>query len=108
MFRKIFAISGAVVAVAVASLVARAAGPNQEIQDAAKKLADSPNYSWTSTVEAAFGAGTTEGKTQKDGLTWLTITRNDNTINALIKGENAAIKMEDGWKSVQEVLDAAG
>src|SRR5436309_13366609 len=69
---------------------------------AAKKLVDAKNYTWKATTEGGFGAGTTDGKTQ-DGLTTLSIVRGDNTIEAVIKGEKAAIKTGDGWKSAAEL-----
>jgi hypothetical protein len=101
MIRNLIAVTASLLFVASAT-----AGPKEDVQDAAKKLADGGNYSWKSTVEAQFGAGVTEGKTLKDGLTWLTINRNDTTTEVLLKGENAAIKTEGTWKSLQELLEA--
>src|SRR5690242_10919992 len=83
------------------ALIARA-DPKSDVQSAAKKLADSPNYSWTQTVEGGFGAGTSEGKTQKDGLTSYVLRMRDNEVPVVFKGEKGAIKLEDGWKSVAE------
>jgi hypothetical protein len=100
MIRNLIALTASLLFVASAT-----AGPKEDVQEAAKKLADGGNYSWKSTVEAQFGAGVTEGKTQKDGLTWLTINRGDTTTEVLLKGENAAIKTDGTWKSLQEVLD---
>ena len=79
-----------------------------DVQAGLQKLADSPNYSWKSTVEGGFGAGETDGKTQKDGLTTLKITRGDNSFEAVIQGDKAAAKTEDGWKSVAELTAAGG
>ncbi|HLH54295.1 MAG TPA: hypothetical protein VKY92_11840 [Verrucomicrobiae bacterium] len=86
-----------------------AAEPKETVANAAKKLADSDSYSWKQTIENAggggFGAGTSEGKYQKDGYTWLSMTMRDNTIEAVKKGEKGAIKNEDGWKSLSEVAN---
>jgi hypothetical protein len=103
MIRNLIAVTATLLFVASAS-----AGPKEDVVEAAKKLADGGNYSWKSTVEAQFGAGVTEGKTQKDGLTWLTINRGDTTTEVLLKGENAAIKTDGTWKSLQEVQDEQG
>jgi hypothetical protein len=86
---------------------ARAAAEN-DIHAAMQKLADSPNYSWKTTVEGGFGAGETTGKTQKDGLTTLSVTRQDNPFEIVIQGDKAAVKTDDGWKSGAELAAAAG
>src|SRR5262245_30679740 len=83
-----------------------AADPKDTVIGAAKKLADADNYSWKQTTENAggggFGAGGSEGKTQKGGYTWLSMTMRDNTIEAVKKGEKGAIKNEEGWRSLAE------
>jgi hypothetical protein len=88
------------------SLLAANAGPKDEVTAAAKKLADKDNYAWKQTTENAggggFGAGTSEGKTEKDGYIWLTMTMRDNTVEAVKKGDKGAIKTQDGWKSLTE------
>jgi len=97
--------------VAVAScLVAPFAlvGVKEDVQAAAKKLADAPNYSWTTTTEGGFGAGASEGKTQKDGLTLLNMKFGDNDVQIVIKGDKAAIKGQDGWTSAKDAADAQG
>ena len=97
----------AAVAVAGFSAVAGAAALD-DIQAAVQKLAGAENYSWTTTVEGGFGAGTTEGKTQKDGLTTLSITRQDNTFEVVIQGDKGAVKTDDGWKSASEAAASDG
>jgi hypothetical protein len=88
------------------SLLAANAAPKDELTAAAKKLADKDNYAWKQTTENAggggFGGGTSEGKTEKDGYLWLSITMRDNTIEAVKKGEKGAIKTQDGWQSLSE------
>lgn len=78
----------------------------ESVTSAAKKLGAADNYSWKQTTENAggggFGAGTSEGKTQKGGYTWLSMTMRDNTIEAVKKGDKGAIKGENGWRSLEE------
>jgi len=45
------------IAVLLASSAACYAGAKEELQAAAQKLADAPNYSWTQTTENGGGAG---------------------------------------------------
>ena len=47
--------------------------------------------------------GPTEGKTEKDGVTHLSMVRGDATIVAVLKGGKGAIKTPDGWKTADEV-----
>jgi hypothetical protein len=101
-----------VAVVAGTSLVALAA-PKDEVSDAAKKLSDAQNYSWKSTTEMAGGqggrfGGPTEGKTEKGGFTVITMTRGDNTIEVVRKGEKGAVKTPDGWQSFEELQQNAG
>lgn len=81
----------------------------ETVTTAAKKLADTDNYSWKQTIENAggggFGAGTSEGKTQKGGYTLLSMTMRDNTIEAVKKGDKGAIKGQDGWRSLAEASE---
>src|SRR5712691_5962193 len=83
------------------------AGESEDIKAAAKKLADQGNYAWRTTVVVPEGSrfkpGPTEGKTEKDGYTFLSMTMNDNTIEAVLKGDKAAATMEEGWQSLTEV-----
>ena len=45
-----------------------------------------------------------EGKTVKDGATWASFNFNDTTTEAALQGKKAAMKTDEGWKSVDEVL----
>lgn len=86
-----------------------AADPKDDVLNAAKSLAAKDNYSWKQKTENAggggFGGGTSEGKTQKGGYTWVSMTMRDNTIEAVKKGDKGAIKTQDGWQSL---ADATG
>jgi hypothetical protein len=88
------------------SVLAVNAGPKDEVTAAAKQLAGKDNYSWKQTTENAggggFGGGTSEGKTEKDGYLWLTMTMRDNTVEAVKKGDKGAIKAQGGWQSLTE------
>jgi len=85
-----------------------------EITAAAKKLAAENNYSWKTTVESPggngrFRPGPTEGKTEKDGYTSLSMTRGDNTLKAILKDKKGALKTQDGeWESLADAADDQG
>ena len=83
------------------------AAESDDVKAAAKKLADQSNYSWRATIVVPEGSrfkpGPTEGKTEKDGFTFLSMTMNDNTIEAVLKGDKGAAKMEEGWQSLTEM-----
>ena len=98
-----------------------AAEAKDEVTSAAKKLASSDGYSWKSTTENAGGGGgggggggargrvgPTEGKAAKDGTIMLSMTRGENTTEAVIKGEKGAIKTQDGWKSLSDASEGDG
>jgi len=98
------------------SLFAADSSPKDDVKNAARKLADKDNYSWKTTIEAAGGGGgggggggrfrpgPTEGKTEKGGATVLSMTRGDNTIEAVLKESKGAVKTPDeGWRSLADV-----
>ena len=92
---------------AAATLLAADSSPKDEVKAAAKKLAEKPNYSWRTTSESAGGGnfqiGPIEGKTEKDGATYIKIARGDNSTEAVMKGTKGAIKMNDGdWRSLAD------
>src|SRR5262245_2789743 len=94
------------------SLLAADSDPKDELIAAAKKLAEKSNYSWKSTLDlgpnSQFTPGPTEGKTEKDGYTWLSITFNDNTTIGLKKSTKVAVKTDEGWKSGEEASADGG
>jgi hypothetical protein len=89
-----------------------AADPKDDVAAAASKLADAGNYSWKAIMDlgpnSQFTPGPTEGKVDKDGYTWLSVTFNDNTTEAVKKGDKVAVKGEDGWQAAAETGDAGG
>jgi hypothetical protein len=89
------------------SLMAADSSPKDTVTSAAAALGGQANYSWHSTVASAGGnrrfSGPTEGKTEKDGYTWLSMVRNGSTNLAVFKGTNGAINTPDnGWQSFAE------
>ena len=95
------------------SLSAADSSPKDDIIAAAKKLGGQSNYSWRTTVvvpeTAQFKPGPTEGQTEKDGFTHLTLSFGDNTTQAVIKGDKAAVtNPEGGWQALADLDNAEG
>jgi hypothetical protein len=95
------------------SLLAADSSSKDDVTNAAKKLAEKANYSWKTTVVVPEGSrfrpGPTEGKTEKDGVTHLKMTFGDNTTEAFIKGDKAAVSNPDGgWQSLADLDNAEG
>src|SRR5689334_7634695 len=103
------------------SVIASIAGPllaadanlKDDINAAAAKLADKPNYSWHTTVtvpeDAPFKPGPTDGKSEKGGFTQLKMTFFDNETQIVMKGDKAAISSPDaGWRSLTEMEQEEG
>jgi len=105
---------GAVLLCATSLVAADAAS---EVKAAAKKLSEKGNYSWKSNSESAGGGGgggggnrgggPTEGKTDA-GTIQLSMTRGENTTEAVVKGDKGAIKTQEGWQSLSQAAEAAG
>ena len=85
------------------------AADSDDVKAAARKLADQSNYGWKQTTVvpegAGFRPGPAEGKTEKDGYTWLSMTFGDNTSLAVLKGDKGAAKLEGEWQSLTELAD---
>jgi hypothetical protein len=85
------------------------AAESEDVKAAAKKLVGQSNYSWKTTVTVPEGSqfrpGPTEGKTEKEGYTWLSMSFRDNTMDAVLKGEKGAAKMEGEWRSLAEMAE---
>jgi len=106
-------LSGSVAIAMAASLMAADSNPKEEVTAAAKKLGDAANYSWHSTVAVPEGApfrpGPTDGKTEKDGYTYVTLRFGDNKTEAVLKGEKAAATNQEGeWQSQAELDSSEG
>src|SRR2546422_10105935 len=90
-----------------------AADPKDEVLDAAKQLGEKPNYSWKATVVVPEGSqfrpGPTEGKTEKDGFTYVMMSFGDNLTEAVLKGGKAVVTNQEGnWETVSEADDGGG
>ena len=93
-----------------ASLVAAESSPKDDVTGAAKALGEKANYSWKTTVvvppDSRFHPGPTEGKTEKDGATRVSMTFGDNTTEFVLQGGKSAVHTEDGgWQSLSELDD---
>ena len=105
-------LSGAIILIA-SSVLAADSSPKDEVTAAAKKLGDKPNYSWKTTVvvpeDAQFKPGPTEGKTEKNGFTHVTMSFGDNNVQAVLKGDKAAVTNQDGdWQSAADLENSEG
>ena len=91
---------------ATASLLAADSTPKDEVINAAKKLSEQPSYSWRSTVvvpdDAPFKPGPIEGKIEKGGFTWISLSMMDNKMEAVTKENKGAIKQGGEWKSLED------
>lgn len=102
---------GAVIAATATSVLA--ADAKEEVTKAAKALAEKENYSWkTETVVpegTQFRPGPTEGKADKAGTVYLTLTFGDNMTEAVIKGDKATYTNQDGeWQLAEEAAEGRG
>jgi hypothetical protein len=76
-----------------------------QVGDALTKLKSATNYSWTAIIKipnSPFDPGPVQGRTQKGGYAMVTQQFNDNTLEAVFKGDKAAVKSEGEWQSLDE------
>ena len=90
------------------SLIAADSNPKNEVTAAAKKLGEKANYGWKQTIvvpeSAPFKPGPSEGKLEKDGVTFFTLSFGDNTTQIYLKGDKSAIHGPDGgWQSAKDL-----
>jgi hypothetical protein len=94
------------------SLLAADSSPKDDITAAAKKLGEQPNYSWKTTVVVPEGSrfrpGPTEGKTEKDGFTCVSLSFGDNTTQVALKGDKAVVNREGEWQSLADLDSEEG
>src|SRR5205823_1393100 len=101
------------IATITGALLAADSTPKEAVQAAAGKLGEKANYSWKTTVVVPEGSqfrpGPTEGQTEKDGYTHLTLSFGDNTTQAFLKGDKAVVSNpEGGWEPLAELENAEG
>jgi len=92
----------------VLGLPAAGADPKTEVTDAIKKLAGQSGYAWTYTPktegsESARRQGPMEGKTEKDGVSYLKGEAGDITIEIAFKGEKMIVNYNGDWLSTAEI-----
>src|SRR5882672_8946139 len=97
-----------VFSILVLSLCAATADPKSEVSDAIKKLAQQSGYSWTYTPktegsESARRQGPMEGKTEKEGPSYLKGEAGDITIEIAFKGEKMIVNYNGDWLSTAEI-----
>lgn len=97
-----------------AALLAEAPDAKEDLLAAIKKLSEAPSYGWTSTPKnnapapeggqggRRMGPSAGEGKTEKDGYTWLSSKMGETALEAVMKGDKGAVKTADGWKASSE------
>lgn len=100
-------------ALVAGSLLAADSPSKDAVTAAAKALGEKANYTWKTTVvvpeSAQFKPGPTEGWTEKDGFTRVTMSFGDNTTQAVMKGDKAAVHTPDGgWQALAELDNAEG
>lgn len=94
-------------------LVAADSNAKDDVIAAAKKLGATPNYSWKQNVvvpeDAQFKPGPSEGKAEKGGVTYFTISFGDNTTKIFLKNGQSAISDPDGgWATAKELESDEG
>jgi hypothetical protein len=97
---------------ATGSLLAADSSPKDDVTGAATALGNAANYTWQTTVDmganSPFQPGPTDGKTEKDGYTTLSMSFGDNASEAVLKGTNGAVKSDNGWQSLADALKDNG
>src|SRR5258706_7873238 len=92
------------------------AAPKDDVGSAVKKLADAPSYSWSTTTNAGGGGGggrggrgggPAAGKAVKDGVSIITPTFGENTMETVVKGEKSVMKNQEGACQTPEEMMAA-
>jgi hypothetical protein len=90
------------------------AAPKDDVNAAANALGNAANYTWQTTVDmganSPFQIGPTDGKTEKDGYTVVSMDMMGNASKIALKGTNVAIQTDSGWQTAAEAMqgDAGG
>jgi hypothetical protein len=90
---------------AAGPLFAADTNTTSQVGDALAKLKSATNYSWTAIIKlpnSPFVPGPVQGRTQKGGYAMVTQQFNDNTLEAVFKGDKAAVKSDGEWQSLDE------
>jgi hypothetical protein len=90
---------------AAGPLFAADTNTTSQVGDALAKLKSATNFSWTAITKIPnlpFEPGPVQGRTEKGGYAMVSQQFNDNTLEAVFKGDKAAVKSEDGWQNLDE------
>jgi len=80
------------------------AGPKEDVAAAIKKLSEAPNYTWKTTWEnSQFRPDPSIGKIDKAGNAIQTSSFGDNEFISVRQAEKAAMRGQDGWRSLAEL-----
>jgi hypothetical protein len=94
------------------TLTAADATPKEKMANAAKQLAEKPNYSWTTVMKEGDGSsgrvGPIGGKAAQGGVTFLSFEIGGIPVEVYMKGEKGAAKALEGWQTFDEVAQAGG
>jgi hypothetical protein len=95
------------VALATVSLFAADRSPKDDVLAATKKLGEKNSYAWKTTTvvpeSAPFKPGPSEGKTSKDGFTFVTFNFGDSDTEIYLKGDKAVAKSDGNWQTLAEL-----
>jgi hypothetical protein len=78
---------------------------NERVKATVTKLTEQTNYSWTTIIkmpDMPFEPGPVKGRTEKGGYAMVTQQLNENTVQAVFKGDKVAVKGESGWELIDE------
>lgn len=86
-----------------AAVMAAETKPVDEVKAAAKRLTDTNNYSWKTSVSwGGQAGGSVDGKTEKAGATILSMSFGNMDTEVVLKENKVALKRDAGWKSLAE------
>lgn len=84
-----------------------AADARETVTRAAKQLGDKSGYSWTTSTRDADGRGgplgPIDGKSEKNGLTWLSFIVGGLPVEVYMQGQKGTAKAFEGWQTFDEV-----
>lgn len=94
------------------ALNAADSSPKEQITNAAKRLGEQNNYSWTTSTKEADGSagrlGAIEGKAEKGGVTFLGFSVGDLPVEVYMKGDKGTAKALEGWQTFDEIAQTGG
>ena len=93
-------------------LFAAESNPKEKLAEASRQLGEKPNYSWSATTKEADGSpgrlGPIDGKTEKDNLTFLSLTPGGIPVEVYMKGDKGVARALEGWQTFDEIAQTSG